>query len=78
MINFFNDIYTFYEIFCMNSCQPLVNGRGAKKQRPMTDSALAYLTTVKDAFKDDREKYDKFLELVKNFTAERFDHDVAM
>ncbi|KAG4399767.1 hypothetical protein GLYMA_08G293100v4 [Glycine max] len=37
----------------------------------MTDSALAYLTTVKDAFKDDREKYDKFLELVKNFTAER-------
>ncbi|KAH1053709.1 hypothetical protein AAZX31_08G283300 [Glycine max] len=38
----------------------------------MTDSALAYLTTVKDAFKDDREKYDKFLELVKNFTAERF------
>ncbi|KAH1053694.1 hypothetical protein AAZX31_08G283300 [Glycine max] len=72
MINFFNDIYTFYEIFCMNSCQPLVNGRGAKKQRPMTDSALAYLTTVKDAFKDDREKYDKFLELVKNFTAERF------
>lgn len=54
------------------------NGRGAKKQRPMADSALAYLSTVKDAFKDDREKYDKFLELVKNFTAERFDHDVAM
>lgn len=54
------------------------NRRGAKKQRPMADSALAYLSTVKDAFKDDREKYDKFLELVKNFTAERFDHDVAM
>ncbi|KAG4924324.1 hypothetical protein JHK87_049864 [Glycine soja] len=48
------------------------NGRGAKKQRPMADSALAYLSTVKDAFKDDREKFDKFLELMKNFTADRF------
>ncbi|KAH1154330.1 hypothetical protein GLYMA_18G130300v4 [Glycine max] len=38
----------------------------------MADSALAYLSTVKDAFKDDREKFDKFLELMKNFTADRF------
>ncbi|KAL2344253.1 hypothetical protein Fmac_005538 [Flemingia macrophylla] len=36
----------------------------------MTDSGLAYLNTVKDAFKNKSEKYDKFLELMKNFTAE--------
>ncbi|RZB51842.1 Paired amphipathic helix protein Sin3-like 2 isoform B, partial [Glycine soja] len=66
------DCVQFKPFFHLLSTRSERNGRGAKKQRPMADSALAYLSTVKDAFKDDREKFDKFLELMKNFTADRF------
>ena len=35
-----------------------------------TDDALAYLKAVKERFKDDREKYNEFLEVMKNFKAQ--------
>jgi len=45
-------------------------------QKLTTDDALAYLKAVKDMFQDKREKYDDFLEVMKDFKAQRFDHVV--
>lgn len=45
-------------------------------QRLTTNDALAYLKAVKDMFQDKREKYDDFLEVMKDFKAQRFDHVV--
>jgi len=42
-------------------------------QRLTTNDALAYLKAVKDMFQDKREKYDDFLEVMKDFKAQRFD-----
>eukprot|EP00249_Psilotum_nudum_P034503 c53627_g1_i1 orf=202-774(+) len=42
-------------------------------QRLTTDDALAYLKAVKDMFKDKKEKYDEFLEVMKDFKAQRID-----
>lgn len=42
-------------------------------QRLTTDDALAYLKAVKEIFKDRREKYDEFLEVMKDFKAQRID-----
>lgn len=42
-------------------------------QRLSTDDALAYLKAVKEIFKDNREKYDEFLEVMKAFKAQRVD-----
>lgn len=42
-------------------------------QRLSTDDALAYLKSVKDIFKDNRDKYDEFLEIMKAFKAQRVD-----
>eukprot|EP00245_Coleochaete_scutata_P002928 TRINITY_DN14179_c0_g1_i2.p1 TRINITY_DN14179_c0_g1~~TRINITY_DN14179_c0_g1_i2.p1 ORF type:complete len:1452 (-),score=385.29 TRINITY_DN14179_c0_g1_i2:688-5043(-) len=42
-------------------------------QRLTTDDALAYLKAVKEKFKDDKEKYDEFLEVMKDFKAQRID-----
>lgn len=36
-----------------------------------TDDALAYLKAVKDKFRDDKVKYDEFLEVMKDFKATR-------
>eukprot|EP00249_Psilotum_nudum_P001045 c13326_g1_i1 orf=230-2287(+) len=38
-----------------------------------TDDALAYLQEVKDIFKDNMEKYGEFLEVMKDFKAQRID-----
>lgn len=37
-----------------------------------TNDALAYLKAVKDVFQDKREKYDEFLEVMKDFKSQRF------
>lgn len=37
-----------------------------------TNDALAYLKAVKDIFQDKREKYDEFLEVMKDFKSQRF------
>jgi len=49
---------------------------GGGGQRLTTNDALAYLKAVKDMFQDKREKYDDFLEVMKDFKAQRFDHVV--
>lgn len=41
------------------------------QQRLTTDDALAYLQAVKDMFKDKKGKYDEFLEVMKDFKAQR-------
>ncbi|XP_072965915.1 paired amphipathic helix protein Sin3-like 1 [Typha angustifolia] len=40
--------------------------RSASKKRPTKDDALAFLKTVKEAFKDEKEKFVKFMEILKN------------
>jgi paired amphipathic helix protein Sin3a len=51
-------------------------GGGAGGQKLTTNDALAYLKAVKDIFQDKREKYDDFLEVMKDFKAQRFVVDV--
>ncbi|KAH1239232.1 Paired amphipathic helix protein Sin3-like 3 [Glycine max] len=53
------------------SGQPQMTSGGAQKLT--TDDALAYLKAVKDMFQDKREKYDDFLEVMKDFKAQRID-----
>ena len=40
-------------------------------QKLTTNDALAYLKAVKDIFEDKRDKYDDFLEVMKDFKAQR-------
>ncbi|KAK1352436.1 Paired amphipathic helix [Heracleum sosnowskyi] len=47
-------------------------GTGAA-QKLTTNDALAYLKEVKDMFQDKREKYDNFLDVMKDFKAQRID-----
>ncbi|KAJ8750132.1 hypothetical protein K2173_014047 [Erythroxylum novogranatense] len=42
-------------------------------QKLTTSDALSYLKEVKDMFQDQREKYDMFLEVMKDFKAQRTD-----
>ncbi|GMH19034.1 hypothetical protein Nepgr_020875 [Nepenthes gracilis] len=42
-------------------------------QKLTTDDALQYLKEVKEMFQDQREKYDQFLEVMKDFKAQRLD-----
>jgi paired amphipathic helix protein Sin3a len=51
-------------------------GGGGGGQKLTTNDALAYLKAVKDIFQDKREKYDDFLEVMKDFKAQRFVVDV--
>ncbi|XP_054823950.1 paired amphipathic helix protein Sin3-like 4 isoform X2 [Prosopis cineraria] len=51
--------------------QPQMIGGGAQKLT--TNDALLYLKAVKEMFHDKREKYDDFLEVMKNFKAQRID-----
>lgn len=45
---------------------------GGSAQKLTTNDALAYLKAVKDKFQDKREKYDEFLEVMKDFKAQRY------
>ncbi|KAJ8775063.1 hypothetical protein K2173_020067 [Erythroxylum novogranatense] len=49
-----------------------VGGIGTS-QKLTTNDALTYLKEVKDMFQDQREKYDMFLEVMKDFKAQRTD-----
>ncbi|MQL90415.1 hypothetical protein Taro_023015, partial [Colocasia esculenta] len=53
------------------SMAPATSGNGT--QRLTTNDALAYLKDVKEIFQDRREKYDEFLEVMKDFKAQRID-----
>ncbi|KAG5091420.1 hypothetical protein JHK82_050198 [Glycine max] len=63
--------------------RPMVSSRGEPSGQPQmtsgggqkltTNDALAYLRAVKDIFQDKREKYDDFLEVMKDFKAQRID-----
>ncbi|KAL8229153.1 hypothetical protein R6Q57_014053 [Mikania cordata] len=51
-----------------------VGGGGASSAQKLTTSdALTYLKEVKDMFQDQREKYDLFLDVMKDFKAQRID-----
>ncbi|KAL9246447.1 hypothetical protein vseg_019981 [Gypsophila vaccaria] len=54
----------------------MVGGGGSAQgsmQRLTTNDALAYLKSVKEMFSDKKEKYDEFLEVMKDFKAQRID-----
>ncbi|KAK8939994.1 Paired amphipathic helix protein Sin3-like 4 [Platanthera guangdongensis] len=42
-------------------------------QKLTTNDALSYLKAVKDIFQDKVEKYDEFLEVMKDFKSQRID-----
>ncbi|GFY88375.1 SIN3-like 3 [Actinidia rufa] len=46
---------------------------GSSTQKLTTNDALAYLKAVKDIFQDNREKYEEFLDVMKDFKAQRVD-----
>ncbi|XP_059648928.1 paired amphipathic helix protein Sin3-like 4 isoform X2 [Cornus florida] len=46
---------------------------GGGPQKLTTNDALAYLKAVKDIFQEKREKYDEFLEVMKDFKAQSID-----
>ncbi|KAK9750900.1 hypothetical protein RND81_02G228900 [Saponaria officinalis] len=54
----------------------MVGGGGSAQgsaQKLTTNDALAYLKAVKEMFSDKKEKYDEFLEVMKDFKAQRYD-----
>ncbi|XP_012568099.1 paired amphipathic helix protein Sin3-like 2 isoform X2 [Cicer arietinum] len=48
-------------------------GGETPSQKLTTNDALSYLKEVKDMFQDQKEKYDSFLEVMKDFKAQRTD-----
>lgn len=48
-------------------------GVGGAGQKLTTNDALAYLKAVKDIFQDKKDKYEDFLEVMKDFKAQRID-----
>lgn len=50
--------------------QPPAGGATAG-QKLTTNDALVYLKAVKDKFQDKRDKYDEFLEVMRDFKSER-------
>nr|XP_043616510.1 paired amphipathic helix protein Sin3-like 2 isoform X2 [Erigeron canadensis] len=48
-------------------------GGVSNQQKLTTNDALTYLKQVKDMFHDQREKYDMFLDVMKDFKAQRID-----
>ncbi|XP_071735041.1 paired amphipathic helix protein Sin3-like 2 isoform X1 [Rutidosis leptorrhynchoides] len=46
---------------------------GSSAQKLTTNDALTYLKEVKDMFQDQRDKYDSFLDVMKDFKAQRID-----
>ncbi|XP_010532951.1 PREDICTED: paired amphipathic helix protein Sin3-like 3 isoform X2 [Tarenaya hassleriana] len=57
---------------CLRNLSQTMVGQGGA-QKLTTNDALAYLKNVKDKFHDNREKYDEFLEVMKDFKAQRID-----
>ncbi|XP_058778731.1 paired amphipathic helix protein Sin3-like 2 [Vicia villosa] len=52
----------------------VIGGGGATtSQKLTTNDALSYLKEVKDMFQDQKEKYDTFLEVMKDFKAQKTD-----
>lgn len=47
------------------------SGLGGTSQKLTTTDAMTYLKEVKDMFQDQREKYNMFLEVMKDFKAQR-------
>ncbi|XP_050947130.1 paired amphipathic helix protein Sin3-like 4 isoform X3 [Cucumis melo] len=54
------------------STQPQMAGAGST-QKLTTNDALVYLKRVKDIFQDKRQQYEDFLEVMKDFKAQRID-----
>ncbi|PNX78383.1 paired amphipathic helix protein SIN3 2-like [Trifolium pratense] len=46
-------------------------GGATTSQKLTTNDALSYLKEVKDMFQDQKEKYDMFLEVMKDFKAQK-------
>ncbi|KAI8527184.1 hypothetical protein RHMOL_Rhmol12G0056200 [Rhododendron molle] len=46
---------------------------GASKPKSTTNDALAYLKAIKDIFQDNKQKYDDFLDFMKDFKAQTID-----
>ncbi|KAL4362985.1 hypothetical protein GQ457_04G006650 [Hibiscus cannabinus] len=55
------------------SGQPQMEAGTGATQRLTTNDALVYLKAVKDIFQEKKEKYDEFLEVMKDFKAQRID-----
>ncbi|CAL5196996.1 unnamed protein product [Lathyrus oleraceus] len=62
--------------------RPMLSSRGEPSGQPQvmsggqkltTNDALSYLKAVREMFQDDKEKYDEFLEVMKDFKAQRID-----
>ncbi|KAL1222790.1 Paired amphipathic helix protein Sin3-like 6 [Cardamine amara subsp. amara] len=53
--------------------RPEASSREETNGQPRTSDALTYLKAVKDIFQDNKEKYETFLELMKDFKAQRVD-----
>ncbi|XP_020890278.1 paired amphipathic helix protein Sin3-like 5 isoform X2 [Arabidopsis lyrata subsp. lyrata] len=53
--------------------RPLTIGGGGTTGALTTDAALTYLKAVKDMFHDNKEKYETFLGVMKDFKAQRVD-----
>ncbi|GJN37712.1 hypothetical protein PR202_gb26693 [Eleusine coracana subsp. coracana] len=53
--------------------QPSASAAAAANQKLTTNDALVYLKAVKDKFQDKREKYEEFLEVMRDFKSERID-----
>ncbi|KAG7575603.1 Paired amphipathic helix [Arabidopsis thaliana x Arabidopsis arenosa] len=51
----------------------MAGGEIISSQKLTTNDALSYLREVKEMFQDQREKYDRFLEVMKDFKAQRTD-----
>lgn len=73
----FFPLFSFSFFWQKSSGQPQIpegEGAGGAAQKLTTNDALSYLKSVKDIFQDKREKYDEFLEVMKDFKAQRFDN----
>lgn len=49
-----------------------IGDEGVNSQKLTTHDALSYLKDVKEMFQDQRSKYDMFLEVMKDFKAQRY------
>nr|VDD29811.1 unnamed protein product [Brassica oleracea] len=61
------------EVYVETNGKPLTIGGGGYTGGLTTGDALSYLKAVKDIFQDKKDKYDTFLEVMKDFKAQRVD-----
>ncbi|CAF1725419.1 unnamed protein product [Brassica napus] len=61
------------EVYVETNGKPLTIGGGGNTGGLTTGDALSYLKAVKDIFQDKKDKYDTFLEVMKDFKAQRVD-----